>query len=94
MKYLLFISVINMPEMKLPLTKKIRYAAASLLSKFLDRVLGNIINYQNKRCYVIVSPYIFEKYGKILICDNDGRAIRGFERTPSGFIKIEWEYEK
>ena len=28
--------------MKLPPTKKIRYAAAYLLSKFLDRVLSNI----------------------------------------------------
>lgn len=31
--------------MKLPPTKKIRYAAAYLLSKFLDRVLGNITNF-------------------------------------------------
>lgn len=77
--------------MKLPPTKKIRYAAASLLSKFLDRVLGNITNNPNKRCYVIVSPYLFEKYGEILLYDNNGRAIRSFERTPSGFIKIEWE---
>ena len=80
-----------MPQMKLPPTKKIRYAAAYLLSKFLDRVLGNITNNPNKKCYVIVPPSLFEKYGVIWLYDNNGRAIRSFERTPSGFIKIEWE---
>lgn len=79
--------------MKLPPTKKIRYAASSLLSKFLDRVLGNITNNPNKECYVLVSPDFFEKYGDILLCDNNGYAIRSFERTASGFIEIKWEYD-